>query len=138
MLPLDAAVPLAPWVAFLQPYVDLLVPPIVMGLVGWVAIRIQQWFGIKMQSDAVERLKSAAATSAGALVAGAEGNLATRSINVRSPEVARIANEVARIMPDSFKAAGATPEGLQRIVVGEIGKLQASAAPVVVTPGKGT
>ena len=39
--------------------------------------------------------------------------------------VAPAANQIIALLPDAAKAVGATPESLQTLIVGEVGKLQA-------------
>jgi hypothetical protein len=116
----------APFVEALKPYIDILVQPVVLALVGWAALKFQQVTGVKLQADAVDRLKSAAATQAGQMVAAAEDNLAGRSFTVTSPEVVAAANAIQSTMPEALKLAGASPEALRIFVAGELGKLQAS------------
>lgn len=117
----------APFVADLKPYVDIIVPPIVTVLIGWAALKFQQWTGVKINQAQIEKLKSAAATEAGVLVAQAEDNLAKQKITTSSPSVVAAADRIAKSMPDAAAAVGATPEALQKFVAGEIGKLQAQA-----------
>jgi hypothetical protein len=128
-------VPAAPWVAFFSPYVDLLVKAIVGISFTFAVAKIQQISGVHLQASAVASLKSAAATEAGVLVAGAEDNLAGRSFKIGDPFVASIANRIAANFPDSKQTAGATVEDLQKFVVGEIGKLQAPQPLIVAQNG---
>jgi hypothetical protein len=126
----SAIVSAAPFVADLKPYVDVLVPPIVTALIGLAAAKFSKWTGVQLQAGAVASLKSAAATQAGALVAQAEDNLAGRRFSTGSPEVAVIAARVAAALPATAALAGATPEALRAIALGEIGKLQAMQTPL--------
>lgn len=123
----------APWVAFLAPYVNLLVASLIPILIGWFVAMISKYTHVQIEASAVDAIKSAAATSAGKLVAASETNLAGQTFDVHSAAVKTIADEVIAVVPGAIKALGdqATPEAVQRIVVGEIGKLQASTpAPV--------
>jgi hypothetical protein len=125
-------VSLAPWVNFVAPYVNLILPPIVTALVGWAVFKFQQWTNIKIEASAVASIKSAAATSAGVMVAGAEDNLAGKTINVGSPGVAAAANAVIAALPKLTNLVGADTDSVSRIVVGEIGKIQAGQSLAVV------
>jgi hypothetical protein len=122
----STTVSLAPYVDIIKPYVDVVVQSAVTAIVGLIALKINQYFNIQISKTQLDKLKSAAATEAGALVAGAEDNLKSTSVNVGSQMVADAANRVAQRLPDAAKAVGATPEALQAIVAGEIGKLQAA------------
>ena len=117
----------APFIADLKPYIDIIVPPIVTALIGAAVFYVQKWTGIQISSDAVDRLKSAAATQAGKIVAESETNLAGQSIKVGDPRIAAAANWIATNMPGYMQQAGATPDALKHIVQGELGKLQAQA-----------
>jgi hypothetical protein len=132
----SGVVPVAPWVQFISPYVNIIVPPIVTALVGLVLVKVQQWTHVRLSASAVASLKSAAATQAGMLVASAEDNLANQSIKVDDARVVAAASQIAALLPDAAAFVGASPQGLQRIVLGEIGKLQAQATVVPVPAAK--
>jgi hypothetical protein len=85
-----------------------------------------------MQSTYVDSIRQAAQTEAGVLIAEAADNLSARSIPVASPAIAAAAARIAAAMPEAMKAVGMTPDTLQRLVAGEIGKLQAQATAISV------
>lgn len=115
----------APFVADLKPYIDVIVPPIVAGIIGWAALKFQQLTHITLQASAVASLKSAAATQAGKMVAAAEDNLAGRKFTTSSQGIVEAAAIVQAALPEAVKITGATPEAVRNFVVGEVGKLQA-------------
>lgn len=127
-------IPAQPWVMFLKPYIDIVVQSAVVALAGLAFAKFQKITGIQMSASQVASLKSAAATEAGVLVANAADNLSKQSITVSDPRVAAAANRIAAALPDAAGAVGASPAILQKFVVGELGKLQASATPTVVMP----
>ncbi len=128
------AIAAAPLVAIIKPYLEVAVDAAITGLIGWGVLLVQKWTGVQIQASLVNSIKSAAATEAGRLVASAEDNLATKSINVGSPIVAQAVTNIQGRIPDVLKSAGATPETLGAIVAGEIGKLQASTVATPVIP----
>ena len=125
----DSVVYTAPLVMELKPYIDVLVNAAVLAAVGFIAGLVQKYTGVQISQSALDKLRAAAATQAGLLVAGAEDNLAKTTISVGHPLVAQAANQIIAMLPDAVKAVGATPEALQTLIVGEIGKLQAIGTP---------
>ena len=132
-VPATYDIPVKPYVEFVAPYVNILVQALALALVTFAAAKLQQWSGMRVNQIAIEKLKSAAATQAGILVAAAEDNLKGRVITVLSPDVARAARVIAERLPDTAKAVGATPQALQEFVAGEVGKLQAAQPPKPLT-----
>ena len=121
----------APLVDFLRPYIEITVQSAIGVVVIYAAALVQKYTGVQISQTSLDKLRSAAATQAGVLVAGAEDNLAGKSITIDHPLVIQGANTILANLPDAAKAVGATPEALQRMIVGEIGKLQAATT---VTP----
>jgi len=119
------AVAAAPFVAAIEPYLVDLATLIVGGAVTLAAAAIHKWTGVAVSSTAVEAVRRAAATEAGKLVAAAADNLAARQINVESLLVKQASDALAERLPDLLKSAGITPDALDHLVAGEIGKLQA-------------
>lgn len=117
----------APIVSALQPYINAIVPVLVTGLVGFASGVFQRWTGVRINAAYEAQIETAAATEAGKLVAGAEGNLATASVPVGSPIVVAAVNRILASghMQSAIAATGATPDRVASIVAGEIGKLQA-------------
>jgi hypothetical protein len=119
----------APFIADFKPYIDVLIEAVVGAVITLGAAKLNQWTNIKISDAQIAKLKGAAATEAGVLVANAEDNLSNRSVTVNSPIVVAAAQRIAAALPDTMTAAGATPEALQKFVAGEVGKLQAQTAP---------
>lgn len=118
-------IPLKPWVEFLEPYVAIFLGTVVTALAGIVVTKMNQWFNVSIDATQVARLKSAAATAAGGLIAAAEDNLKTKTITVNNPAVVKAANDIISRLPDTAKSVGATPEAVGAMITGEVGKLQA-------------
>jgi hypothetical protein len=125
----QTAIAAAPFVAAFQPFVTAIATTIVGAAVTFAAAQFAKWTGVALQASYVETLRKAAETEAGAAVAEAADNLAAREIPLASPIVAAAARRIADALPGAMKSAGVTPEGVARLVAGEIGKLQARATP---------
>ncbi len=125
----DAAVPVAPIVAMMQPYLIAVVTAAVPLILGWGFSAFSRWSGAKIDATYISLIEGAAATQAGNLVAGALGNLATAQINVGSPGVAAAANAIVTasnpVLAKAVAATGLTPALAASIIVGKIGELQA-------------
>jgi hypothetical protein len=132
----SAAIAAAPIVAVATPYVVQIAIVLIPVAVGWLANELRRHAGVKVQQAALDKIDAWAEAEAGALVAAAADNFATREINVGSPIVAVIASRMAKSLPDDLKAAGLSAADVATIVTGKIGKLQASmtsVAPAVAT-----
>lgn len=137
----STAIELKPWVEFIQPYLTAAATVIVPILIAWVAQRLRTWLGVDMNATQIERLKSAAATEAGVMIAKESDNLMNKSISVGDPRIVAAANSIAAKLPETAAAVGATPDALAKMVQGEIGKLQAvqvTAVPIPVIQKQGT
>lgn len=112
-----------------QTAVETAITGIVGGIVslaiGYAVYLFQQYTGIKIAQVNIDKLKGAAATEAGALVAAEIDNLKNASVTKSDPAVATAADAIAARNPDAVKATGVTRDTLRQYVVGEIGKLQA-------------
>ena len=131
----DTVVSATPFVAFIKPYVDIIVQSLIGFLFVWVASQINKYTGVQISKTSLDKLRDAAASQAGGLVAAAEDNLAGGSIDVHSEGVADAARWILEHLPDAAKEVGATPDVLSRMIVGEIGKLQATATSAPLPPG---
>jgi hypothetical protein len=130
-----AVVNVAPLIEALQPYISAIAGSVVLALGGLVFAALKG-AGIAVASAYQTQIETACANEAGKLVAGALGNLATAQVNVGSPGIAAAANAIvsasAPALARAVSATGLTPELAASIIVGQIGKLQAtmtSAAP---------
>jgi hypothetical protein len=126
----------APWVAFLAPYLNAIVTAIIGVVVPALALKALSYFNIKGQDDAVTRLRQACQTYAGGLLAKAEDNLANKTFNVGSPEVALISDMIATNIPGVLARSGLDADAVARMALGEIGKIQALATTTIVSPPK--
>ena len=131
------AVAAAPLINALQPYIVAAVGAVVTYLTAQAVATFTRWTGAKIDAGYATAIEAAAANEAGKLVAGAVGNLASAQINVGSPGVASAANAIvgasSPLLKKAVLATGLTPELAASLVVGQIGRLQAtmtSAAPV--------
>lgn len=122
----------APLVADIQPYVTALVTAVIPIAVGYGAFLLKRWTGYAATQADLATVSAVAQTKAGQMVAAASDNLAGRSITVNSPAVLSAARAMGEEMPRVVAAMGLTPGKLAEIVAGEVGKLQAKAAPTPV------
>jgi hypothetical protein len=120
----------APLAAALEPFIAAVVTAIIGAFVPLAYLAFHRWTGIVIQQAALDRLTAAAKTEAAALVLAAEDNFASQAIPVGSKIIAGAAAQVEASLPDVMSTAGVTPDGLARLVAGELGKLQASMTKV--------
>ena len=118
----STAIELAPWVALVQPYLIAAVTAAVPVLLGIAVNKFTQWTNIKIDNETRDRFTKAAQTEAGAIFAKGGAEIATKSIDVKSAEVASAANAIAQNLPKLVAATGMTTERLSTIVAGEVGK----------------
>jgi hypothetical protein len=127
-----SAIAAAPVVEALRPIISAVATTMAGVAVTFAVALLRRWTGVTMQSTYVDSIRQAAQTEAGVLIAEAADNLSSRSIPVASPAIAAAATRIAAAMPEAMKAVGMTPDTLQRLVAGEIGKLQAQATAISV------
>jgi hypothetical protein len=133
------AVSAAPIVAVVAPYVVQIAIILIPFVFAWLAHEARRYAGVQIQQAALDKIDAWAEAEAGALVAAAADNLATREINVGSPIVAVIASRMAKALPEDLAAAGLSAADVATIIAGKIGKLQASmtsVAPAAAAPAK--
>jgi len=126
----DTAVAAAPFVAALQPYLTALATALVGGAVTLFARAFSKWTGVQVDAANFAAIQAAAETEAGKAVAAAADNLATQRITVDSPTVKEAADAIAVRLPDLLKASGVTPDQIDHLIAGEIGRLQATMTKV--------
>jgi hypothetical protein len=119
-------VAVAPFVAAVQPYLTAAATALVGGAITLAATAFRKFTGFQIDAANLSAIQAAAAIEAGKAVAAASDNLATARINVGSTIVVGAADSIACRMPEVLKAAGVTPDELEHLIAGEIGKLQAS------------
>jgi hypothetical protein len=128
------AVSAAPLVAFVQPYISAVVTALIGGAVTYGGYVFHKLTGSVLDDSAETAIRKWASSEAGALVAEAADNLSSRSIPVGSAMIAAAVTRLEAVLPDEVKWLGFTPDHLATIVAGEIGKLQAQATAVPVSP----
>ena len=122
---------LAPVVTALAPLINALVMSVVGSAIIYAVALLHRKTGIDIDAANVDAIRKAAATEAGMLVAASETNLAGEKFTVSSPVVAAAAKTVMDALPAAIRATGLTPNGVAKIVAGELGRLQ--AAPTALT-----
>jgi|SRR5208337_867558 len=128
----DTAIAAAPLVALAEPYIAAIATAVVPVLIGIAVQAFARWAGVKVDAAYQAKIEAACATEAGKMIAAASDNLATKQIDVGSNIVARSVDKImdAEHLQDALRATGASPERVAAIVVGEIGKLQATMSKV--------
>jgi hypothetical protein len=88
---------------------------------------VSHWSGGKIAADAAleAKVRDAAATEAGVLVAAATDNLATKQVTIRDPMLKQSVANVVAAIPELQAISGWSDAKISSLVVGEIGKLQA-------------
>jgi hypothetical protein len=132
----DTTVTVAPFVAVLQPYLTAIATALVGGAITLGAAAVRKWTGYQIDATNLAAIKAAAETEAGKAVAAADSSFATAKIDVGSTVVQEAADAIARRMPAVIQAAAVSPEEIERLVAGEIGKLQAAMVTVAPEPPK--
>jgi hypothetical protein len=89
---------------------------------------VSRWSGGKIAANAAfeAKVRDAAATEAGALVAAAADNLATKQIKIGDPMLEQSISNVVAAIPELQAMSGWSNAKISGLVVGEIGKLQAA------------
>ena len=136
MVDTSTAVPMAPFVEALKPYIDLAVTTLIGCAVTYAATLFRRWTNIKIDDATLSKITTATQTQAGLAVAKAADNLAGHSIDAHSAQVAQGTLFVANALKAELAASGITPDDVAHMIAAEIGKLQ-TQAPTVVTPTPG-
>ena len=121
------AVAAAPLVALLQPLVEAAATSAIALLGSWAAYLAGRYLHIQIAQAAVDTVISKAQTYAGAMIASDAANLAGKTITVSDPRIASAANSIAAKLPTILSDSGWSEGRIAKLVVGEIGKLQAQA-----------
>jgi len=130
----STAIAVAPIVDFAQSTVNLVLPVIVGAAATFAAATFKRWTGIAINQMALDKIREAASTEAGLLVAQAASNLRGEIITVKNPGVVAAANKIIEALPGAAARAGVTPEIVAKFVAGEVGKIQpAPATPAVAS-----
>ena len=99
---------------------------------------VSRWSGGKIAADAAfeAKVRDAAATEAGALVAAAADNLATHQVTIGNPMLEQSVANVVAAIPELQAMSGWSNDKIAGLVVGEIGKLQARMTAAAPPPAK--
>lgn len=124
------AVAATPLVTLLEPLLQAAATSAIGVLGSWAVYLVGRYLHIQITQAAVDTVISKAQTYAGNLIAIDSANLVGKSITVSDPRIAAAANSIAAKLPDVLTAAGWDEDRVAKLVVGEIGKLQAQATMV--------
>ncbi len=126
------------------PYVNAVVGAAISALGGFVAVLVKRYVGITVDQAMLAKVEGLATQYAAAEVAKAADNLATRQIDVKSPMVKSIADQILADAPKELDALGLGPDEVKAKVAAAFGQLQAqmtavaapAAAPPAAAPAK--
>ena len=128
----DTMVTIAPIVEALAPYVIPVVVTLVGAAVSWAAQAAKKYAHVSIDAQLVDNIREAAKTEAGAILAKDARNLQGVSFHMDHPAILEAADNVAEVAAKEISALGMTPDRVNQIVLGEVGKLQAVASPYTV------
>ena len=115
-----------PLVAAFAPFIVSAVVTIAGAAITAAAAAFVRWTGLQVQQSALDTVRAAAANEAGKLVAGSLDNFATAKVTIASPVVGAAAAAIVERIPDAWRASGITTDRLNAMILGEIGRIQAS------------
>jgi hypothetical protein len=116
------------WGEIVRDLEPIFVPIVSAAVTALIAVAVNafaKWTGVKIDTAFEAKVQNAAATEAAALVAAASDNLATASIKIGDRNMADAANRIIAELPEIAQALGLSAGDIEKIVIGEIGKLQA-------------
>jgi len=116
---------LAPIVELLQPIVTSVVIALIGVLATWVAPTINRWFHIQIDQSQIDTIRDKAQTIAGQMIAADAHNLAGQSITIENAKVLAAATSISGKLPAAMQLSGWDADRIAKLIVGEIGKLQA-------------
>ena len=121
-------------VSDVTPVIQAIVGAVIAGLGGFAVGLIKRYVGVTVDQATVAKVDTYLSDLAAQEIAKAADNLATKQIDVRSPIVKVIVDQVAAAMPKEMTAVGLTPEAVAGKVAAEFGRLQASMTAVPTPP----
>jgi hypothetical protein len=124
------AVSAAPFVAVAAPLVQSLAYAVVTALVAFIAALIKRYVGVRVDEATQTKLDGYIESLVGAEIARASDNLAHAQIDVKSPLVKGVVDQVAAALPAEMQALGVTPEAVAAKAAGVFGRLQAQMTTV--------
>ncbi|MDR3464215.1 MAG: hypothetical protein P4L76_18075 [Beijerinckiaceae bacterium] len=120
------------------PYVNAVVGAVISALGGFIAVLVKKYIGISIDQAMLAKVEGLATQYAAAEVAKAADNLATRQIDVKSPMVKSIADQILVDAPKELDSLGLGPDEVKGKVTAAFGQLQAQmtavAAPAALPP----
>lgn len=127
---------LAPLVSIILQAFGVLIAGIVTFYTPVICKAIAKALHVSIDQAMINQATSAASTAAAGIVANAADTAAVKNISftVNSPEIAAAANAALSKIPAAQAQLGLTPDHMKEIVLGELGKLQASGTPATATP----
>lgn len=125
---------MAPVASLLWPYIQDIVGALIGVLVPLAFLEFKKLTGIAINAALQTDVLNAAQTAAGALIAKGQADVGSKTFTGVSPEIVAAVNAVQKLAPKAITATGMTPDHVTSIVLGEVGKLQATSGPPPV-PG---
>jgi len=132
----SAAVSASTFVADVLPIVQAVAASAITALVGLGVALIAKYTGLKISQAQAGRIDGYIGELAAQEIARAADNLAHAQIDVGSPIVKGIVDQVAAALPDEMAALGVTPEAVAAKAAAAFGRLQASMTAVPPSPTK--
>ena len=108
------------------PYVNAVVGVVISGLGGFLALLVKRYVGVTISQDALAKVEDLAMQYAAAEVAKAADNLATAQIDVKSPLVKTLADQVAANLPKELDLLGLSTNDVAKKVTAAFGMLQSN------------
>ena len=117
---------LLPWYQILEPYLVTVVGIVASTILGWIGILLKQKLGIEVDANLNATLQQAATNAASHAIAGLEGPIGDRQIDVHSELVKRGVDYLQTMIPGKLVQMNMTPDKVAAIVQAKLGALQAS------------
>jgi hypothetical protein len=106
------------------------------GVLEEAVLLLRQRTGIAVSQAAADKVAAYFSTLAGLYIAKGDANILDAKIDVKDPEIAKLANKAIAEIPDDLATAGITQAQVTDRIVGAIGKLQ--AVPAAAAPKETT
>jgi hypothetical protein len=119
---------------FVQPLIDAILPLLWTAIGGYVASFLPGWVKTVLTDKNWQVVHSAALAAAQRYWAASTTSIATASIDVGSPGIARAANTAIDTIPKIAAALGVTPEAMEALIAAKLGQLQVQATSASVAP----
>jgi hypothetical protein len=123
----DSTVSLGGLFDLLQPYILAVFSAIATGLVAWLFAILRAKWNIEIDQAHRDALQTALTNAAGLALSKAQGGLAGKTVDLRSPLIAEAVKYVVAAVPTALGHFGLTPEALAQKIAAKIGALTASS-----------